>query len=255
MLITIVDVGARGGLQRKWLNIEKQVQAHMFEPEPEEYNRLYKELPDNYKVYNIALSDKKEDLVVNICNDKMLSSVLEYDVEYMKKYSTTVERFKTEKQLTVKADTLDSLNIDADFIKVDVEGYAFPVLKGAEKTLENCIGVEAEVDFLPVRKNQSCFGEMYSFLTNKGFILIDFFVTVKLDRIIGIDPKKLNKKGTFFCKGDKKKKGGGQVSAGNPVWLRPPEDITSDKIDKAKIIYKVFNQEGYLKTLRGQLFV
>ena len=246
-VVVIVDVGAKGGLQRKWKEIKHE--AHLFEPVKESYDAIIKKPSRNYKIYNMALSDKKEDLIINVCKAKGCSSVYEHDLDYIAKYRfDATEWFKTEYQITVKADTLDSLNINADFIKIDVEGHAFPVLKGAKETLKNCIGLEIEIDFAPYRKGMSLFSDIHPFLVERGFELHEFNSFSKRDRIEGLSIDEVKD-----ITGDDKwlHSVSGPIWAADCVWLKPPECIPDQKYNKAKNIYKVFNQEGYLRILKG----
>ncbi|MSO98913.1 MAG: FkbM family methyltransferase [Rhodospirillaceae bacterium] len=72
--------------------------------------------------------------------------------------------------------TLDSVWADAKlpspcFIKIDVEGGKFSVLKGAEKTLQECCGLLIES---PVRDaNGPQFIQIYEYLAARDFLLFD----------------------------------------------------------------------------------
>ena len=61
---------------------------------------------------------------------------------------------------------LDDLQLEVDLIKIDTQGFEFPVLQGAIKTIVRCkpvIILEIEV------KKQ--FNILSSFLTNLGYVL------------------------------------------------------------------------------------
>ncbi len=241
-IINIIDVGARNGIQDIWKNVPHI--AHLFEPDLEEYKKLLSTLPKNQKLYNFALSDKEQDLVINLCKVRQLSSVYEYDMELTNKYSTQPERWSIEKKVIVKAKTIDYFDIDADYIKIDVEGYSYPVLKGAENTLNNTIGVEAEVEFMKLRYNQVLFPEIHTYLYNKGFILERISQKIVDRKIKG----KSNKSGYTVVKGS------GQVHHADVYYLRPPEDpVVLNKIKQAKIIYSARKQVGFLYTLDNLL--
>ena len=237
MKINIVDVGAMGGLQSYWQNVPHV--AYLFEPNVEEYKKLKKNLPFNHRLYNLALSDKEQDLTINICRDPGLSSVYDYDINLIEKYSAKLEKWDIVKQTLISSKPLDYFNIDADFIKIDVEGYALSVLMGADKILNYTIGLEVEVDFMPFKINQPLFPKVQEYLFNKGFVLQNIKQVIR-DRI---------DKNNFSENGYTKSKGG-QIIYGIAFYLRPPEDpVVQIKKEQSKIIYKTFNKQGYLRVL------
>ena len=78
---------------------------------------------------------------------------------------------------------LDDLDISAkDFIKIDVQGGELSVLKGAEKTLSNTLGVEAEVEFLSMYDGQPLFGEICDYLSKLDFEFVDFITIGRWER-------------------------------------------------------------------------
>ena len=78
----------------------------------------------------------------------------------------------------MKTDTLSNqlkLNnfSEVDFIKIDVQGYGLSVLKGSIEYLSNTIGLEIEVEFLEIYKNQPLFNKVDSFIQKHNFQLYD----------------------------------------------------------------------------------
>ena len=73
---------------------------------------------------------------------------------------------------------MDQLGIEnPDFIKMDIQGAEFEVLKGAENTLKKTLGMEIEVEILEMYKGQSLFGEITNYLSDFNFEFIDFVGT------------------------------------------------------------------------------
>ena len=84
-----------------------------------------------------------------------------------------------DRPLTVKMETLDQIaqrnGIDGpSILKLDVQGFELNVLKGAEKTLTNCVLVQLEVLFEPLYESQSDFLGIMQFLSSHGLQFVDF---------------------------------------------------------------------------------
>jgi len=78
---------------------------------------------------------------------------------------------------------LDSLDFKAkDFMKIDVQGYELKVLKGAESSLNELLGLEIEITFFEIYKNQCSFGEIDDYLLKHDFEFIDFTSLTRWER-------------------------------------------------------------------------
>ena len=61
-----------------------------------------------------------------------------------------------------------------DFIKLDVQGAELPILRGAEEFLRRCVvGLEIEVEFLPLYHGQPLFGDVDAYVQSLGFELFE----------------------------------------------------------------------------------
>jgi hypothetical protein len=61
----------------------------------------------------------------------------------------------------------------ADFLELDVQGSELDVLIGAEATLRTTLGVQVEVEFVPIYVDQPLFADVDRFLRGRGFELFD----------------------------------------------------------------------------------
>ncbi|MEO8086054.1 MAG: FkbM family methyltransferase [Bacteroidota bacterium] len=104
-----------------------------FEPIPDFYNALKIKYAKQCEVFPFALSDQPGETTFNyVKNAPAFSGIKKrkYDVQ-----DPDVQ------MLDVKVETLDHIipsNIKIDFIKIDVEGGEFGVLKGAKNLLQRC---------------------------------------------------------------------------------------------------------------------
>lgn len=57
------------------------------------------------------------------------------------------------------------------FLKVDTQGYEMPVLQGAGKTLERCVGVQLEMSLIELYQGQVLYRQMIDWLDQQGFDL------------------------------------------------------------------------------------
>ncbi|MGH8616786.1 MAG: FkbM family methyltransferase [Burkholderiales bacterium] len=177
--ITLVDIGARGGLQPNWAITRKYLRVIGFEPDPIECARLREAHDRKHFVYiNAAAHRSHSELLLNVARDPGTSSLLAPNKTFLEQFADSA-RFDTVEQVKVTADSLDTLlskhDIQTpDFLKIDTQGAELPILEGAERVLATSVfGLEVEVQFAALYQGQSSFGEVETLLHGAGFQLMD----------------------------------------------------------------------------------
>ena len=155
------------------------------------------------------------------------SSLLPSNLVFLDRFealSTMCETLRTIEVETVRLDDIPEV-LDADFLKLDVQGGELDVLKGAGAMIERVVAVHCEVEFSPVYVDQPLYGDIDSHLRSKGFELIDIknagYSTVK-----GL-PRPVSKSHLLW---------------GEAVYMRRPEklvELGSNKILSAAFIAHV----------------
>ncbi|MDC1359203.1 FkbM family methyltransferase [Gammaproteobacteria bacterium] len=185
--ITLIDVGSAKGIQPRWEPIQSLVYVYGFEPDDGARKKLSNtagfEAGGNMN-YPYALSDTNDSLSLNILKKPSHSSVFKPNYDAISLFTGRVTSgFDFDYEATVPARSLDSLELEAaDFIKIDVQGYELKVLEGSKNTLKNCIGVETEVEFIELYKDQPKFGEISSFMEEQDLAFIDFTTLTRWER-------------------------------------------------------------------------
>ena len=176
--LTLVDIGARGGLQPNWRRAKRHLRLVGFEPDPVEFARLTS-VTDPATIYiNAAVGREAAELTLNVTRDGGTSSLLEPNTDFLRRFPR-VERFDVVKRVPVRTDSLDALLPangvdDADFLKIDTQGAELAILEGARATLgQRAIGVEVEAGFAPLYRGQSEFGDVDALLRGLGYALFD----------------------------------------------------------------------------------
>ena len=128
-----IDIGChKGEILDKILKNAPNQKHYAFEPIPS----LYKQLKEKYKettiVFPYALSDNEGEVRFNhVKNAPEYSGILQRTYFGLKE--PDIEKVIVE---TMKLDSLVPANSKIDFIKIDVEGGEFPVLRGAQRVLK-----------------------------------------------------------------------------------------------------------------------
>ena len=128
--ICFVDVGSNTGNYAK--KLEEKVncsKVYFFEP----IISLFNQLPESnkYKKYNIGLGSENKDNKFYECLDKYAHSSFVLRKHFIENNYKIIER-------SIPTRRLDSIIQDEniDFLKIDVEGFEFEVLKGCEELLK-----------------------------------------------------------------------------------------------------------------------
>ena len=204
--IGLIDVGASGGLEPRWLTIKNNIKAFLFEPD----KRSQKELESaDYveKIFPIGLGATENNGTINLCRKPGVSSMLEPRYTFLT-YFPDSERFEVKANELIKISTLDKCLMErkeeCDFIKIDTQGTELDILKGGTALLDcPIIGLEVEVEFIELYEKQPLFGDICSYLQSKGYEFFDFVNICRWER----------DKFTLF----------GQAVFGDGLFLRTPE--------------------------------
>jgi FkbM family methyltransferase len=128
-----IDVGANIG-QTSLMAACLDINVTAFEPVPQIFKNLKANIQlnnlKNIKTYMLAISNKNENKQIAICsdNDGAHSLSKSFQKASGKNYS---------KMISIKAKKFDSLKLNADMVKIDVEGHELEALEGMEKSLKN----------------------------------------------------------------------------------------------------------------------
>ena len=181
--LTVLDIGARGGLDNRWTPFLSSINAILAEPDPEEAARLGAALKAkgflDVRVIPKALGSRQGQATLNLTRNPECSSLYPPNHDWLARFPDA-DRLRVVREIPIELDTLDA-QIQAigwgqktcDYLKIDVQGYELEVLRGAAKSLESCLAVEAEVSFQPIYAGQPLFPEIDAYLTQRGFQLLD----------------------------------------------------------------------------------
>lgn len=158
---TIVQAGGCCGLYpRLWLESFQRV--YTFEPDPLSFHCLVNncQSPDIHK-YNAALGHTRGTIWLNGMDN--LQNVGMHQVATNRTGDLSLQ---------VQVMLIDDLELDAcDAIQLDIEGYEYPALKGAEKTIEK---------FRPVIATENPSSTVTNFLAQFGYVQYETNVADKL---------------------------------------------------------------------------
>lgn len=184
----VIDIGANIGyyalLESKLAGSEGMIYA--IEPSPENVRALKKNLRinnrKNMRIFELAIGDKQGKAVMNISPHSNLNTFV------------SQEGREVVGKINVPMTTLDAFlkgKKHPDFIRMDVEGYEYNVLKGMKKTLQakKPFSFFIEVHFHIMSKSQS--SAVLKTLEKNGF------ETVKVVRSVTVPEMKVMRKSQY----------------------------------------------------------
>ncbi|MBN2499191.1 MAG: FkbM family methyltransferase [Anaerolineales bacterium] len=191
---TVIDVGAyTGSFAFAARSILPQAQIYSFEPLPDNFARLAQQFDGDgkFKGFNIALGSQRGETSFYRNEFAPSSSVLPMSREHQAAFPHTTEVTK----ITVPLKRLDDLKPKLDLqskvlMKIDVQGYDFEVLKGAQELLAQVDYVIVEIGVQLLYEEQATFEEIYDYLCSLGFVYagdFDQLVSPKDGKVLQID--------------------------------------------------------------------
>lgn len=152
----VVDVGACIGYYSLLFSeaVGQNGKVISFEPELKNYNILKRNIIlnniNNIEAYNIAVGNKNGSAILRISNSPGQHAVFDFVEEDVSK--TEVEITRLDDFLKGKVNFLD-----ISFVKVDVEGYEFEVLKGMKNIIKFSSDLIIQLEFAPQHLDEQTF--------------------------------------------------------------------------------------------------
>ncbi len=176
---TVIDVGARWGMDDAWYRMPPLAKLVGFEPDPEEcarLNRAVRERGDTHHYYvPRALGRQVGTATLHLTAEPACSSLYPPDPA-MRERHPALEVTRPVGQRSVALTTLRDWAAaekvqQVAFIKLDTQGSELDILHGADPLLETCLGIEVEVEFNAIYQGQPLFADVDTYLRQRGFCL------------------------------------------------------------------------------------
>jgi FkbM family methyltransferase len=167
----VIDAGANIGVYSEFLAkcVGSTGAVHSFEPDPANFERLYRALSNrtNVRLNQLAVSDQTRESVLYI------SEELNVD------HRLYPPRGESRRTVTVGCSALDDYMPPGnriDLIKIDIQGHELHALKGAERVLADNPDILLLLEFWPYGLKQAGYSgdELVTFLRERGFSLFVF---------------------------------------------------------------------------------
>jgi FkbM family methyltransferase len=172
--LVLVDVGAMGGVQAKWLPYLDSITPILFEPNPEEAAALRANFT-YATVVEAALGNVVGRRNLVITENPTCISMRSPNQEFLAAY-TIHPHLRVKGTQEVECTRYDILHRKGivpapDAIKLDVQGCEYEVLIGFGALLQDCLGIELEAHFYPLYRDQHLLHEIIALLGDYGFVL------------------------------------------------------------------------------------
>lgn len=172
----IVDVGAAGGAHRRWRQLGRDVFVIGFEPDHRAARPERGDVVSEW--FSEALSSKRQTATLYVTRWSTNTSLLRPNRSLIDGIYSTPTDFDIIEERTIECVSLDELlkgrAQQPDAVKLDTQGSELYILQGAQRTLEKSVfAVESEVEFVELYEKQPLFGDVDTFLRQKGFLLMD----------------------------------------------------------------------------------
>lgn len=232
--INLLDIGAAGNIEPRWLKVAKYINYTGIEPDDRSNKSLYNKYNcKSYSTIDKVLWDEERELTFYITKKPKCSSLLEPNREFLDSFKDA-NRHDILKKQRVKSSTINKefSEKEIDFIKIDTQGAELKILNGGENKISDCLGLEIEVQFAKLYKNACLFEEISCYLKSKNFVFIDFVNLCRWERY-GYNSY-------------------GQIAFGDGLWLRSPEYINkyqTNKIYKYMAICSLYGRYDLIRRL------
>ncbi|MBE9010390.1 FkbM family methyltransferase [Pseudanabaenaceae cyanobacterium LEGE 13415] len=187
--ITVGIVGSRKILQdddygsKGWSALGQHLTIYGFDADEEACEAANAELETRKVAWQekhipLALASQVGEATLYVTGHPACSSLYPPNESLISRFNGFEHSMKPAFSIELETTTIDQFcmneNVEFDFLQVDVQGADLDVLKGARAALESCLlGVQVEVEFIPLYHQQPLFTDIDLFLRDYGLTLFD----------------------------------------------------------------------------------
>lgn len=170
---TLVDVGANeGDFIAAATDVAPISCVHAFEPQIQCKAALESNLANvqNHHLHCMGVGEENGELEFNVTRNSRMASFLP-PVEGIEG-SYTGTNFSVDSRQTVPVRRLDDIlpeDIEVGLLKIDVQGYELPALRGAERVLSSTQVLLMEVNYVEHYRGAATFEQVYDCVRENGF--------------------------------------------------------------------------------------
>ena len=180
----------------------------------------------------LALASAIGESTLYVTGHPACSSLYPPNESLISRFNGFEHSMKSDFTIEIETTTIDEFcnreNIQFDFLQIDVQGADLDVLKGAITALENCLlGVQVEVEFIPLYLQQPLFTDIDLFLRNYGLTLFDLITDNPWCRV------------TRACSPFRSATRAGQLTWADACYLRDPIQKQSAPVQSPAQILKL----------------
>jgi FkbM family methyltransferase len=171
---SLVDVGARWGINDRWARIGDVVEALCFEPDVQECDRLNAGRPSNVRYLPFGLADGEAVRDFHVTAEPACGSLYP-PVAALYEHYPPLAGMTPAHTIRVPCRRLDDVLAaegiaSVDAIKLDTQGAELAILQGATRALATCALVDVEVEFNPLYGGLGLFCDVDRHLRDQGFV-------------------------------------------------------------------------------------
>lgn len=222
--LTLLDVGAAGNMEERWFIGKPWINYIGVEPD----KRSYDSMPQDKNVKSYSLLTKfawseRTTKQFNLCSKPLVSSFYKPNFSHLEQFKDP-SRFNVVETLLADCERLDVelQGVDIDFAKFDIQGAELDAIRGLGEKIDSILGFEIEVEFQHLYVGQPLFDEIYRYLSDKGFVFVDFTKIIRW----GLDGSQTR----------------GQAQFANSLWMRDFSSVPTEKIPKYIFILLVYGK-------------
>jgi FkbM family methyltransferase len=181
---SLLEVGARGGLQSRWTALHSFGWLHpiFVEADATEAREIEKRC-GSCTVLPVAAGETSRPATLFLTRSPGRTSVLRPDrsaIDGYKRLGLPLDpsSYDIIEEVPIHLVPLDGIiaerGIKVDFVKTDVQGFDLNVLQGLENTLQTAANIMCEVQMLRIYERQACFDDVVDWMVKQSFKLIAF---------------------------------------------------------------------------------